>query len=69
MKVKKVYRWKVVSEDGFIKEYEYGPYYSVSTLNSYCGFDTEEDAMEVINKLSSLPQNLVLLTYYEEIHE
>lgn len=69
MKIKKVYYWKVISEDGLLKEYEYGPYYSRETLNHWGGFDTEEEAVSRIEKLSSVPDGLILITAYEQIYE
>ena len=69
MKVKKGYYWKVLSEDGLLKEYEYGPYYSRETLNPWCGFDTEQEAIESLEKLSSIPDNLILITLYRQAWE
>ncbi len=69
MRVKKGYCWKILSEDGLIKEYEYGPYYSRETLNPSGGFDTEEEALEGLNKHSKIPYNLILVTMYSQVWE
>lgn len=71
--LKKVFKWKFLSEDGLIKDHRpLGTYYSQTRFDDE--FDTEEDALaELINWKKiyeyQFESEMVLLTIYREVWE
>ena len=67
--MKKVYVWKVLSEDGLLKDHkEVGPYYDRESF--YDEYESEEDAVEAYQKFNkrynySVESEMVLLTIYK----
>ena len=73
MKLERVFCWKVLSEDGLLKDHRpLGPYYSETSFNDE--FKTEEDAVEAFVKWKKLyeygiAREMVLLTIYRQVWE
>ena len=73
--IKKRYQWKVLTDDGLLKEPEpLGSHYSPDEFNPYHsdGFESEEDARIRLFELDGLhefcvPSNLVLITVYSVV--
>ena len=73
--IKKRYQWKMLTDDGLLKEPEpLGPHYSPDEFNSYHtdGFKSKKDARIRLVELDSLhefqvPSNLVLITAYSVV--
>lgn len=73
MSFKKFYVWKVLSEDGLLKDHKpIGPYYSEITFNEE--FDTESEAVETLNKWLEhyehrISSEFVLIQIYRRVWE
>ena len=74
--VQKRLYWKVVSEDGLLKEpRKYGPVYDEKTINNYQGFETEEQAVQALrdfvseNDLWYAGNELTLVAIYKPIRD
>lgn len=74
MKVKSYYEWRVLSEDGLLKEFKFYSNYSEESLNPWGGYESEEEAIKGLEeKLSSIkfgkPSNLTLVKLFQEAWE
>lgn len=50
-KLEKRFYWKDLSTDGLLKEPSpTGPHYDEVELNNYCGFKTEDEALEALDR-------------------
>lgn len=64
------YEWKRLTEDGLLKEpSECGPHYDRSGVNSYGGFETEEEAVKAYEDFAKankygVDSELVLVKIY-----
>jgi hypothetical protein len=64
----KYYRWKILTEDGLLKDHPpAGPYYSSESLNDF--FKSEEDAVKAYSDFESKYEHgvedvMVLITVY-----
>lgn len=62
--------WKVLSDDGLLKEPKpCGAYYSESDINPYGGFDSEEEAVDKLAAMKEIyswdmDSEYVLITVY-----
>ena len=52
--IQKRFDWRVITEDGLLKEpRKTGPYYDEKSLNTYSGFETEEEAVQALKDFVS----------------
>lgn len=70
MKLEKRFCWKVLSEDGLLKDHRpIGPYYSQMTFGE--DFDTEQDAVEALSRWKKaneyMENEMVLITTYRQV--
>ncbi|MFN8756337.1 MAG: hypothetical protein ACK52I_29940 [Pseudomonadota bacterium] len=69
--MEKRYEWRELSEDGLLrKSPECGPRYDRETINGYCGFSTEEEALAAYAAFKKahkygVPNELVLVALYK----
>lgn len=68
--MKKFYCWKVLSEDGLLKDHEpFGPWYEWEYFND--AYESEEEAVEAYSAIKNkyarqIERRMVLITFYED---